>query len=98
MRIALLVWRNRWRGNTETILPTFEEWCEAKGSVYGHNPIKLKVGNRNIYVVELTASHLAGEVRELKDLGAGLEYPLNSVLTAEEAQELINQYTSAEWQ
>ena len=83
-------------GNSERVLPTFEQWCESRGSVYGRNPIKLDIGRRNLYVVELDASHLAGEVRELKNLGTGMDYPLNSVLTASEAQELINQYTSAE--
>lgn len=77
-------------GTTEEKTLTFEEWCASKGKVFGQNPIKIKDGNRNLYVIEMDASHLNGEVRELKNLGVGMEYPLNSVLTASEASELIS--------
>lgn len=34
-------------------------------------------------------SNLAGELRELKNLGSGMEFPMNTVLTLSEYQELI---------
>jgi len=75
-------------GNSTEVHPTWAELGERNKQRYG-SVIKVKVGLRNIYVVELTASWLNGETSALKALGEGLDYPQNSLLTAEEAQELI---------
>lgn len=79
-------------GNTVEIHPTWEELANSEGHKrkYG-SPVLIKVGRRNIYIVELTASFINSEVSDLVALGAGLEYPQNTLLTAEEAQTLINE-------
>jgi len=75
-------------GNSEVITPTFEQLGERLKQKHGA-VIELKVGRRNIYVMELEASWLNSEVSALLELGAGLDYPQNTLLTASEAQALI---------
>ena len=79
------------------ILPTWDELANSSKhkSLYGA-PVKLKVGNRNIYVVELTASWLAHEMSAVMALGNGLEAPQNTLMTADEAQYLISNNTPNE--
>jgi len=75
-------------GEQTVITPTFEQLGERLRQKHG-SVIELKVGRRNIYVMELEASWLQSEVSALLALGAGLEYPQNTLLTASEAQALI---------
>ena len=77
-------------GNTIEIHPTWKELANSAHhkAKYGV-PIEIKVGRRNIYIIELTASWLQSEVSDLMALGDGLEYPQNSLLIAEEANHLI---------
>ena len=76
-------------GNLLDILPTtFAEVGEDNRRAYG-SVIELTINDENFYVMELEASWLNGEVSALIDLGNGLNYPNNTLLTKEEAIELI---------
>lgn len=80
-------------GNTTDIHPTFEQLGERNKSKFG-SVIKIDAGRPNFYIVELIASWLDHEISDLLALGSGLEYPNNTLLTAEEAQQLIQKYTT----
>lgn len=81
-------------GNCTDIVPTWEQLANSSKhkSLYGA-PIKIKVGGRNLYIVELTASWLAHEMSAIMALGAGLNAHQNTLMTAEEAQYLISNNT-----
>ena len=79
-------------GNTTEITPTFEMLGERLKQKHGA-VVKIKSGQRNIYVMELEASWLESEVSALLKLGEGLDAPQNTLLTAREAQTLIRSAT-----
>ena len=79
-------------GELVSILPTtFAEVGEDNRRAYGA-VIELTINDAKFYVMELEASWLGGEVSALLELGNGLSYPNNTLLTNEEAISLINQH------
>ena len=73
------------------LLPTtYAEMGEDNKRQYGHVLTFTKNG-ANFYILEFTASWLSGEVSYLLDLGQGLEYPNNAVLTSDEAVQLVQE-------
>jgi len=79
----------------EVLHPTFEELGEYNLSKFGSVP-KVKVGNANYYIVELEVSWLQGEVSALLNLGEGLAYPKNSLMSASEASQFISDNNNEE--
>jgi len=79
-------------GNLLSILPTtFEEVGIDNRRKFGA-VIELDVNGANHFIMEFNASWLQSEVSTLIGLGAGLNYPSNTLLTNSEAIELINLY------
>ena len=71
------------------VLPTtFAEVGEDNKTEYG-SVVEITINDAKFYVMELEASWLNGEVSALIDLGEGLSYPNNTLLTKEEAKSLI---------
>ena len=76
-------------GELVSILPTtFKEVGMDNKRAYG-SVIELTINDAKYFVMELEASWLNGEVSALIDLGNGLSYPNNTLLTNEEAIDLI---------
>ena len=75
------------------LLPTtYAEMGEDNKRQYGRVLTFTKDGS-NFYILEFTASWLSGEVSYLLDLGQGLSYPNNTVLTSDEAVQLVQENT-----
>jgi len=71
------------------VLPTtFAEVGEDNKTAYG-SVVELNINDAKFYVMELEVSWLSGEITALIDLGEGLSYPNNTLLTREEAKSLI---------
>ena len=67
---------------------TFEEVGEDNKRKFGA-VIQLSIEDDNFYVMEFNASWRQSEVSALLALGSGLSYPNNTLLTNEEAIDLI---------
>jgi hypothetical protein len=77
-------------GNLLAILETtFEEVGIDNRRKFG-GVIEIDVNGAKHFVMEFNASWLSSEVSALISLGAGLNYPSNTLLTNKEAIELIN--------
>ena len=73
------------------LLPTtYAEMGEDNKRQYGH-VLTFTKDDQNFYILEFTASWLNGEVSYLLSLGEGLAYPNNTVLTSDEAVELVKE-------
>jgi len=73
------------------LLPTtYAEMGEDNKRQYGH-VLTFQKDGENFYILEMTASWLDGEVSYLLGLGEGLTYPNNTVLTSDEAVELVKE-------
>jgi hypothetical protein len=71
------------------LLPTtYAQMAEDNKYLYG-TVINVEVNESQYYIVEMTASWLEGEVSYLLDLGEGLSYPSNAILTSNEVSQLI---------
>lgn len=78
-------------GNLIEVLPTtFSQVGEDNKRPYGVVR-EITINEAKFYILEFEASWLSGEVSALLNLGVGLEYPNNTLLTNAEARELINQ-------
>jgi len=73
---------------TEVLATTFEEVASDNRIKFG-NVIEVAIEDSKYYVVELDCSWLGGEVSALLNLGRGLSYPSNCLMTSAEAMELI---------
>jgi hypothetical protein len=83
-------------GNLEELLPaTYAEIAEQNASDLGV-ALKITIDESNYYLIKWEASFLNGEVSELLNLGKGLSYPNNSVLTKQEAIELLEEFSPEE--
>ena len=77
-------------GNLIEILPTtFKEVGEDGRRKFG-SVVELTIDEAKFYIMEFNASWLQSEVSALIDLGNGLDYPNNTLMTNKEAIELIN--------
>ena len=72
----------------EVLHPTFKELGAYNLRKFGAVP-KIKVGNANYYILELEVSWKEGEVSALLNLGKGLAYPKNTLMTHSEAFKFI---------
>ena len=73
------------------LLPTtYAEMGEYNKRQYGH-VLTFQKDGENFYILEFSASWLDGEVSYLLGLGEGLAYPNNTVLTSDEAVELVKE-------
>ena len=77
-------------GNLIEVLPTtFKEVGEDGKRRFG-SVVEIKVNGSVYYIMEFNASWLQSEVSALINLGNGLDYPNNTLMTNKEAIELIN--------
>jgi hypothetical protein len=78
--------------NLVEILPTtFAEIGEDNRRAYGVVR-QFSINDANFYILEFSASWLSGEVSALLNLGVGLDYPNNTLLTNKEAQQLLSEH------
>ncbi len=71
------------------LLPTtYAQMAEDNKFLYG-TVVDVEVNGSQYYIVEMTASWLEGEVSYLLNLGEGLSYPSNAILTSSEASQLV---------
>ena len=83
-------------GNLIEVLPTsFKEVGEDGRRKFGA-VIELTINNSKFFIMEFNASWRQSEVSALINLGSGLSYPNNTLLTNEEAMELIKANQSDE--
>jgi len=75
---------------TEVLATTFEDVATDNRIKFG-NVIELNIADDTFHVVELDCSWLGGEVSALLDLGFGLNYPNNCLMTNAEAMVLIRE-------
>ena len=77
-------------GELVAVLPTtFKEVGEDGKRKFG-SVVELTIDEAKFYIMEFNASWLESEVSALINLGNGLDYPNNTLLTNKEAIELIN--------
>ena len=83
-------------GNLEEFLPTtYAEVVKENASDLGA-AVKLTIDGSNYYLIKWEASFIDGEISELLSLGSGLSYPNNSILTKQEARDLIQEVSPEE--
>ena len=77
-------------GNLIEVLPTtFKEVGEDGRRKFG-SVVELTIDKAKFYIMEFNASWLQSEVSALINLGNGLRFPNNTLMTNKEAIELIN--------
>jgi len=81
-------------GELLNILPTTFEEVGVDNRIKFGSVIEIDVNGAKHYIMEFNASWLQSEVTTLINLGNGLNYPSNTLLTNAEAISLINQYTN----
>jgi len=77
----------------EVLHPTFKELGIHNLIKFGTVPV-IKIGSANYYIVELEVSWKTGETSALLNLGVGLDYPKNSLMTATECSKFISDNTN----
>lgn len=83
-------------GNLEELIPaTYAKIAEDNASDLGV-AIKLTIDGSNYYLIKWEASFINGEVSELLSLSSGLSYPNNSILTRQEAIDLVEEFSPEE--
>ncbi len=74
--------------STSTIHPTWEQYGAKYAGQFGA-PVTISVNDKEFVIYEMTASWLNSEVSALISLGSGKSSPNYSVMTSEEARQLI---------
>ena len=74
--------------STSTIHPTWAQYGEKYKGQFGA-PVTISVNDKEFTIYEMTASWLNSEVSALISLGSGKTAPSYSVMTSEEARQLI---------
>jgi hypothetical protein len=76
----------------EVLPTTFKEVGEDGKRRFG-SVVELTIDEAKFYIMEFNASWLQSEVSALINLGNGLEFPNNTLMTNKEAISLINLHT-----
>ena len=74
--------------STSTIHPTWEQYGVRYAGHFGA-PVQISIDGSDFTIYEMTASWLNSEVSALISLGSGKSAPSYSVMTSEEARQLI---------